>query len=647
MSIDFSRFQLLKGVAVFLAVVSVVLILGAVVSKWQAKDDMMPNGMPLPPPPPNQFYGYVVNPFIGPCVQNRIDGLDFKDKIKNLFVSKKALVDGWVAECEAEQSEADKELELLRERQGEDIFLADEEKERQANGVTLKELPVVTLPPFTVNWLSAPKKIDDISLLNASSYDEISYFDMGSTSSGDKLIYSRGEAGMMGTDIARWIETQDGKFVLLEKQSALSQWANLIFDSVAVANGKLSRDSVSEISGIDAPNEFEYLGTRWARQGGLFAPDSTPLDTNFEKPNHDLTRVSFGELVSKEKKNLENQFIGSVSYFVRIADGFYLNYKMDDSRADDGTLMADWKSKYENFRSLSFTGGSTNGGCGTVGDNRYYPKSGEIEGLEQVGTLKTGKPLYLVKDANNAVAGTFYSEYLSPLSYGNASPMSRSDFFKHITVLLSPDPFGQGYLFYKNIDDNTLIQGAECAKPVIYLYPEKTTNVSIKVGAHVTKSEPEYGSGWKVTVEPNGVLHDENGKKWQSLFWDGRGYGEYPTIREGHVVSRQNVRGAIDHDLTALGLNERERTDFLEFWMPHMPDAPYIRLSWLTTSEMNQLAPLAVSPQPDTIIRVFLDFSGQESAKTQLKPQTLLSIPRKGFTLVEWGGLLYSSKDIR
>ena len=80
--------------------------------------------------------------------------------------------------------------------------------------------------------------------------------------------------------------------------------------------------------------------------------------------------------------------------------------------------------------------------------------------------------------------------------------------------------------------------------------------------------------------------------------------------------------------------------DFLEFWMPRMPTTSYVRLSWLNTEQMNQLAPLHITPRPDTMIRVFLDFSGQATADTTLTPQTLTSIPRDGFTVIEWGGLL-------
>jgi hypothetical protein len=54
---------------------------------------------------------------------------------------------------------------------------------------------------------------------------------------------------------------------------------------------------------------------------------------------------------------------------------------------------------------------------------------------------------------------------------------------------------------------------------------------------------------------------------------------------------------------------------------------------------MNQLAPLTVTPKPDTIIRILMDFKALE------KPEPAVGYPirtpeRKGFTVVEWGGVL-------
>ena len=47
--------------------------------------------------------------------------------------------------------------------------------------------------------------------------------------------------------------------------------------------------------------------------------------------------------------------------------------------------------------------------------------------------------------------------------------------------------------------------------------------------------------------------------------------------------------------------------------------------------------PLEVSPQPDTIIRVLMEFKGLNK-EIKVKGQELSKVNRNGFVLVEWGG---------
>ena len=54
------------------------------------------------------------------------------------------------------------------------------------------------------------------------------------------------------------------------------------------------------------------------------------------------------------------------------------------------------------------------------------------------------------------------------------------------------------------------------AKPVIYLYPEQTQEVSVQLelDGKLTCAYPEYGSGWRVKAYPDGTLLDQDtGKK--------------------------------------------------------------------------------------------------------------------------------------
>ena len=60
-------------------------------------------------------------------------------------------------------------------------------------------------------------------------------------------------------------------------------------------------------------------------------------------------------------------------------------------------------------------------------------------------------------------------------------------------------------------------------KPVIYLYPTHTENVSVQVGYKpgFIKTEPSYNeqTGWQVEAQPNGTLTNlTNGKTYPYLF---------------------------------------------------------------------------------------------------------------------------------
>ena len=155
----------------------------------------------------------------------------------------------------------------------------------------------------------------------------------------------------------------------------------------------------------------------------------------------------------------------------------------------------------------------------------------------------------------------------------------------------------------------------------------------------MTISKPLYTvNGWQnVWAEPSGQL-SYAGKSYESLFWEGQGYGDYPVVRSGTVVKRADAAKTMRRQLAQQGLNGKEISDFMDFWTPKIPQRSYIRLTWFGTDEMNRLAPLSVTPTPQTTIRVFLDMSGQDRPFS-LPAQQLHPTIRKGFTVVEWGGL--------
>lgn len=174
-------------------------------------------------------------------------------------------------------------------------------------------------------------------------------------------------------------------------------------------------------------------------------------------------------------------------------------------------------------------------------------------------------------------------------------------------------------------------------KPVIYLYPEEETEVSVKVdyAGELTCVYPEYGQGWNVTARPDGTIFDENGKEYYCLYWEGSELSCWP-MEEGFCVPGADTAAFLEDALEKLGLNRREANEFIIYWLPRMEGNPY-NLIRFQEEAYTDAAKLDISPAPDTLIRVFMTFLPLEQP-VDIAPQTLTAPERTGFTVVEWGG---------
>ncbi|MFA6522323.1 MAG: hypothetical protein WCT24_01875 [Patescibacteria group bacterium] len=186
------------------------------------------------------------------------------------------------------------------------------------------------------------------------------------------------------------------------------------------------------------------------------------------------------------------------------------------------------------------------------------------------------------------------------------------------------------------------LPAAECGKPVIYLYPEETTQVNVQLApvGGFSYTEPAYGMGWNVVAEPNGELTNlSDGKTYPYLFWEGKG-GLYQAPEKYWVIAKADVEGFLTSTLAQLGLNEKEIADFNEFWLPRMQNAPYYKIGFHGTSVMNALAPMQITPAPDSVLRILMDYQELDTAIPSNPPTLPKTFERTGFTVVEWGGVI-------
>lgn len=190
-------------------------------------------------------------------------------------------------------------------------------------------------------------------------------------------------------------------------------------------------------------------------------------------------------------------------------------------------------------------------------------------------------------------------------------------------------------LFFSFQEEDCFAQTS--AKPVIYLYPREETNVDVTLDydGRLTCTYPKHTGGWSVTARPDGTLTDGAGQSYNYLYWEGEDRNEYDFSR-GFCVAGADSAAFLEDALARLGLTRREANEFIVFWLPQLEENPYNLIAFQTDAYTDH-ARLTVTPEPDTVLRVFMAWKPLD-APVEIEAQPLTAPTREGFTLVEWGG---------
>lgn len=499
--------------------------------------------------------------------------------------------------------------------------------------VSLIPSPQSSPSPDQISWLPKPTKINKLDIFkepnpdpnNPSIYrfSEANFYHVANLPNGSKLIDITVplDAPTPNPAVVRIIQSKSGEitplinqFIGIEPSDQYSIFKPEIKSFPQTRYAELTTPDVIKINGANYNKGF-YTGS-------FFDALENPVK---------LTDTEYGQFYSDYSRDSTVPEISYRVHYLRSADNIITAYDLVDPILDDAK-SPDVKWHDSSFNNTYFYA-SVARGCGHPNGATVIP-SNLVSTKVESGIYGGNKKVYRITDTTNPFVIYLYNDY--KVGREEKTVISLEEFSRQNTHFIYQDDLGD-WRAYINSEYGA---SAECGKPVIYLYPEKDTTVTVKVGADITKSEPAYPvSGWTVLAHKSGQL-DYQGQSYSSLFWEGMGHGLYPDISgRGFVVAKKDLVPTIISHLSQLGLNQQETTDFLEFWQSKLPTSAYTRLTWLTTAEMNQLAPLAVSPRPDTAIRVFLDFAPLEKP-INLAPQNLSAPARAGFTLVEWGGLL-------
>lgn len=183
-------------------------------------------------------------------------------------------------------------------------------------------------------------------------------------------------------------------------------------------------------------------------------------------------------------------------------------------------------------------------------------------------------------------------------------------------------------------------RGAMVDKPVIYLYPERTEEINVKVNFSGTlvKTIPEYKNGWTVSAQPDGSLTNSvDNNIYPYLFWEGEAFDYHWNMSSGFIVSADSARAFLDSVLPKAGLDKAEYTEFIDYWLPRIQKNPYSLISF-AGKEYEDMAGLEINPRPDAVLRVFMLVKPAKKTDS-IRPQYFTPFRRKGFTVIEWGGM--------
>lgn len=178
-------------------------------------------------------------------------------------------------------------------------------------------------------------------------------------------------------------------------------------------------------------------------------------------------------------------------------------------------------------------------------------------------------------------------------------------------------------------------------KPIVYLYPTQKTDISLTFAnpSLITTSYPKFDKKWQVTAYPNGDLYDLNGKYYYGLYWEEES-NHLTNFSTGFYVLKKDAINFLEEKLSIIGLNDREKNEFIMYWLPVLEKNNRSLVYFELTEERNRYNKLIINPKPDSLLRISIHIK-KVNEKVFIKEQNLSTFKRNGFTVIEWGGIIH------
>lgn len=176
-------------------------------------------------------------------------------------------------------------------------------------------------------------------------------------------------------------------------------------------------------------------------------------------------------------------------------------------------------------------------------------------------------------------------------------------------------------------------------KPNIYIYPNKQIELSVKIsfplGGRIVKSIPEYGEGWNINVDTNGLIDGT----YTYLFYE----STQPDIWQkqyGWIIKNNELESFFRKNMEAYGFKDAEIDDFIDYWIPRLNDYAFYSIRPQTKILINDVISLTISMEPDNLLRLFYVIKGENQIQDKLIEPAIDEFKRDGYFVTEWGVIL-------
>ena len=365
---------------------------------------------------------------------------------------------------------------------------------------------------------------------------------------------------------------------------------------------------------------------------GLQMPQSLPVDHGSIELVRHAPRAAGGTVL------FEHPEVGTV---------YGNSMELSVLRADGTALIYSWKPTME-WSDPSAVQGTYLSGTRGCGDGVYEIMINVEPGVSAsdvrtITTLADGTPVGELSDPSHPVNQKYLEWYdgLRSLPESQRPPtldvgLSAEAFLASQPWLFVPDPWGRMVRLMRSD-----LETPPMCEPIIYAYSDPPVEIHIAPQSplHFFATRPHGPQGWSGIAQPDGSIVVD-GLRWPELFWEGRSiWFDQP---EGVVVAQAELSEFLMLALEHQGLTVREATAFIEAWLPDLTGHDSVFVGFHNQQTISAIAPLDISPEPDTFIRVMMDARFVEAEPTwDGEPPDLPQPPeRTGLVVVEWGGVL-------